>query len=181
MTDIPAPGFIRRTPTRFVGSAPPVTATLTRREIVHPALRRRVLVRRAVVAAVALSLLTIGISDVRGRVEVGQIDHAQGLATNYLTNLGVNLTLTRANVADQQDRVRYFSVQLTEHHAMVNSTNAEIQAQEVGIFYDSINLSALSGCLSGVTQALDQIGVGQTFGGLVSLNAVGPICQSASP
>jgi len=181
MTDIPAPDFIRRTPPRFLGSAPPLPVTLTRRAIVHPALRRRTLVRRAVVATVALSVLTIGMSDVRGRVEVGQIDHAQGNATDYLTNLGVNLTFTRANVADQQDRVRYFQVQLTEHHAMVDSTNSQTQTQEIGIFYDSINLSALNGCLGGVTQALDQIGVGQTFGGLVSLNAVGPICQSASP
>jgi len=139
------------------------------------------LVRRAVVAVVAVGLLTIAVSEIRGRTEIGQIDHAQGRASSYLTNLGVNLTLTNANVGIQQNRVRYLDVQTTEHRLMIDSTNSETQSHEVGIFYDAIDLSALDGCLSGVTQALDQIGVGQTSGGLASLNAVGPICQSAGP
>jgi len=35
--------------------------------------------------------------------------------------------------------------------------------------------------LSGVTQALDQIGVGQTDGALASLGAAGPACTAANP
>ena len=145
------------------------------------AIRRRTLVRWATVAVVAVALLTVGVTDVRGHVELGQIDQAQGVASNNLSALGLNVTLTRANSADQENRVRYLDVQMTENPLMIGSTNAITEQQEVGIFFDKIDLSALDGCLNGVTQALDQIGVGQTEGALASLGAAGPACQAANP
>jgi hypothetical protein len=145
------------------------------------ALRRRTLVRRATVAVVTVALLTVGVTDVRGRADVGQVDHAQGIASDNLSALGLNLTITGANTADQENRVRYVSVQMTENRLAIGSTEAITQQQEVGIFYDRIDLSALDGCLSGVTGALDQIGVGQTTGALASLGAAGPACEAANP
>jgi hypothetical protein len=163
------------------------TATAPRRVAVArdarqvAAIQRRTLVRWATVAVVVVAVLTVGITDVRGHVELGQIDQAQGVASNELSALGLNVTLTRANSADQENIVRYADVQMTENRLMIGSTNAITDQQEVGIFFDKIDLSALDGCLSGVTQALDQIGVGQTDGALASLGAAGPACQAANP
>jgi len=145
------------------------------------ALRRRALVRRAVVAATAVVLLTIGLTDLRSNVELGQVDHTEGFAQGWLSGLHSNLTLTNANVAIQEDRARFFDVQLTEDRLLMGSTVSETHDTQVSTFYDAVSLSALNSCLGGVIQALDQIGVGQTTGGLTSLNAVGPICQSVAP
>jgi hypothetical protein len=139
------------------------------------------LIRRATVAVVAVTLLTAGMTDVRGHMELGQIDHSQGVASTELSALGFNVTRTRASSADEENKVRYFDVQTTENRLMIGSTNTITDQQEAGIYVDKIDLSVLDGCLSGVTQALDQIGVGQTDGALASLGAAGPACQAANP
>ena len=159
----------------------PFNRAATRNPRVAAMARRRVLIRRAVVAAVAIGLVTIGITDVRGHVEVGQLDHVQGIATPYLSNLRLNLTLTNANTADEENNVRYLTVQNLESRLGIDSANSSTQADEIGIFFDKVNLSALDGCLGGVTQALDQIGVGQRAGAFASLGAVGAVCQLAAP
>ena len=153
----------------------------SRRSEVASIRRRRILVRRAVVVAAVLGLLATGITDIRGRVEDGQLDHAQGVINGEIASLRLDLAQTKAHTDIQQNRLRYLDVQTLENRLMVSSTGQEIQSAETGMFYDGVELSALDGCLGGVTQALDQIGVGQNAGGLASLNAVTPLCQSASP
>jgi hypothetical protein len=166
---------------RLAAPTAPGRVAVVRDARLATAVRRRTLVRRATVAVVAVALLTVGITGVRGNVELGQIDQAQGVASNKLSALGLNVTLTRVNSVDQENRVRNVDVQMTENRLMIGSTNAITDQQEVGIFFDKIDLSALDGCLSGVTQALDQIGVGQTDGALASLGAAGSACQAANP
>jgi hypothetical protein len=166
---------------RLAAPTAPRRVAVVRDTRLAAAVRRRTLVRRATVAVVAVALLTVGITDVRGHVEIGQIDQAQGVASNKLSALGLNVTLTRANSVDQENRVWNVDVQMTENRLMIGSTNVITDQQEVGIFFDKIDLSALDGCLSGVTQALDQVGVGQTDGALASLGAAGPACQAANP
>lgn len=155
--------------------------TVVRDARLQAAVRRRTLVRRATVALVTVALLAIGVTDLRGRAEVGQIERAQAIASDNLSALGLNLKLTSANTAEQQNRVRFIDVQMTENRLMIGSTDALTEQQEVGIFFDKVDLSALDGCLSGVTGALDQIGVGQTAGALASLVAAGPACTAANP
>jgi hypothetical protein len=166
---------------RLDARTPPRRVAVVRDARHAAAIQRRTLVRLATVAVVAVALFTVGITDGHGHVELGQIDQTQGVAANKLSALGLSVLLTRINSVNQENRVRYVDVQMTENRLMIGSTNAITDQQEVGIFFDKIDLSALDGCLSGVTQALDQIGVGQTDGALASLGAAGSACQAANP
>jgi len=100
--------------------------------------QRRTFVRRATVALVAVALFTLGTTEVRGHLELGHLAHAQGVASNQLGALGLNVTLVRANSADEEYTVRNVDVQMTENRLMIGSTNALTDQQEVGIFFDKI-------------------------------------------
>lgn len=182
MSEVTASDFTRRHSRALL--APPQPERAARPRTVHmalPSVRRRLLLRRAVVAIVSASLLTLVLSDVRGRMDVGHIDHAQGMASTKLAQLARSLSSTDEHNIHQHDDVLGLDVQMLEHGQMIQSTEQLAQVQQIGIFYDALDLSTLNTCLNGVTQALDQIGVGQSVGASNSLIAVGPTCQSASP
>jgi len=179
MTDVVFPGAgYRDARPRLIRPTLRLPATRSARAT---SLQRRLLVRRLVVAVLALGVATIAMTDVRGRMDVGQVDHAQGIASSNLAGLRTDVVFTHANTGDQRNQVRYLDAQMDQNRLAIGSTNAQTQSAEAGIRFDTIDLSNLDGCLAGFTQALDQIGVGQVLGGLASLEAVGPVCKSATP
>jgi septal ring factor EnvC (AmiA/AmiB activator) len=56
------------------------------------------------------------------------------------------------------------------------TTQTELAEAQAGLHSQGVDIGALDACLSGVEQALNQIAVGQTAGGLASLKAASPSC-----
>ncbi len=142
---------------------------------------RRVRRRRAVVLAILAAVAALTITDVRGRMEVGHIDAAQGVATTRLARFHVELGSGRVRIGTESGKLEFDESTIAGQQSNLVATNNQTSAHDVGIFLDDVDFSALDGCLSGVTQALDQIAVGETSGGLDSLAAVAPTCRNASP
>jgi len=137
--------------------------------------------RRVVFTLILIALLTLAFTDVRGRMEIGHVDAAQGVATQRLAHFKVVLHESQADVVKQRGQLNRIDVAITHHQSTLSSTNSQTAAHDVGIFLDAVDFSSLEGCLTGVTQALDQIAVGETSGGLSSLSAVGPTCKASTP
>lgn len=147
----------------------------------HAQRLRRVRRRRAVVAAIVLGIAGLTFADVRGRMEVGHIDAAQAVATMRLDRLHGDLGTGRVRIGTESGKLEFIEGTIAQRQSTIAVTNNQTAQHNAGIFLDDISFSALDGCLSGVTQALDQISVGETTGGLASLQAVGPVCQAAAP
>jgi hypothetical protein len=143
--------------------------------------RRGVRRRRALALAILIGLATLTITDARGRMEVGHLDGAQGIATARLARFDTDLSVGRIRIGTESGKLQVIEGTIAQDQTNLVVTNNQTTTHEAGIFIDDIDFSALDGCLSGVTQALDQISVGETSGGLASLSAVGPTCKSASP
>jgi hypothetical protein len=60
--------------------------------------------------------------------------------------------------------------------AELRATQSTLSIDEAGIRTDGVDVSALDTCLSDVEQALNQLSVGQTAGGLDSLRASSTAC-----
>jgi hypothetical protein len=147
----------------------------------HRLRSRRVQRRRIVVTLILVTLITLAFTDVRGRTEIGHVDAAQGDATQRLAQFKVALHENQADVVAQRAELNSIDVAITQHQSTLSSTNSQTAAHDAAILLAGADVSSLVGCLTGVTQALDQIAVGQTGGGLSSLSAVGPTCKAATP
>jgi len=147
----------------------------------HRQRSRRVQRRRIVVTLILIVLATVTFTDVRGRMEIGHVDAAQGVATQRLANSKVALHQNRGDVVTQRDELNLIDVEITQHQSTLSSTNSQTAAHDAAILLAGTDVSSLEGCLAGVTQALDQIAVGETSGGLWSLSVVGPTCKAATP
>lgn len=141
----------------------------------------RVRRRRAIVLVILIGVATLTITDVRGRMEVGHLDGAQGIATARLARFEADLEVGRIRIGTESGKLEAIESKIAQQQSTLVVTRNQTTAHYDGIFIDDLDFSALKGCLAGVTQALDQISVGETSGGLASLSAVGPTCKSASP
>jgi hypothetical protein len=158
-----------------------LSANRTSRAEARVSRRRHVQRRRALVLVILIGIGTLTIADVRGRMEVGHVDAAQGIATSRLARFDTNLGAGRTRIGTESGKLEFIQGTIAQQQTNLVVTNNQTAAHNAGIFIDDIDFSALTGCLSGVTQALDQIAVGETSGGLASLSAIGPTCKSASP
>lgn len=130
----------------------------------------------AVLGAACVLLVT----DLRARSEVGR-------ATNALTLTQANLAQERAHLFGAQAQMRATASEVQALEASITQTQtslatsiAAVSSTERGLVYGGFDISALNTCLGGVTQALDQVAVGQTAGALSSLGAVSLSCNAAT-
>jgi|GEM_PF-3156135 len=131
----------------------------------------------AVVAAICVLLVT----DLRGRAEVRSTTRALVSTHNRLEQEQANLHRTQAQMRTALSAARALDASITETQTSLAASNAATSSVERGLVFDGFDISALSTCLSGVTQALDQVAVGQTSGALSSLEAVSASCSAARP
>ena len=137
-------------------------------------------------AALVLTLAVLGaacvllVTDLRARSEVRR-------ATNAFTLEQVHLAQERAHLLGAQAQLRATASEVQTLEASISQTQtnlatsiAAVSSTERGLVYGGFDISALNTCLGGVTQALDQVAVGQTAGALSSLGAVSTSCNSAT-
>jgi translation elongation factor EF-4 len=137
--------------------------------------------RRLLVTLILIALVALTFADVRGRMEIGHVDAAQGVATQRLAHFKVALHENQDDIVTQRGDLNSIDVAITQHQSTLGSTNSQTATHDAAILLDGTDVSTLEGCLAGVTQALDQISVGETSGGLWSLSVVGPTCKAATP
>lgn len=120
-------------------------------------------------------------TDLTGRSEIRHVER-------NLASTEYRLSKTQATLASTQDRIQvsYSEIlKLTsstrQTQTSLAGTNASITSTDTGIFFADIDMAVLDGCLGGVTQALDQVAVGQRSGALSSLASVTTSCSSINP
>ncbi len=142
---------------------------------------RRVRRRRAIVLAIVAAIAALCVADVRGRMEVGHVDGAQGHDSARLATLQGNLGSDRVRIGAESAKFESIEGTIAQRQTTITLTDNQTAQHNATISVDNIDFTALSTCLTGVTQALDQISVGETLGGIASLQAIAPTCQSAGP
>jgi hypothetical protein len=138
-------------------------------------------------AAVALLLVVVaiasvlGVTDARGHAEVGVMSRASVSTEALQDQRAQDLLNTQEQIKSGTAEVRALGTSISRTRASLATSNAAISSTERGLFFGGFDISALNSCLSGVTQALDQVAVGQTKGALSSFRAVSTSCNSAKP
>ncbi len=117
----------------------------------------------AVVAGISVLLVT----DVRGRAEVRSTTGALASTHSRLEQEQAHLHSTQAQMRTALSQAWALEASISETQTSLAASNAAISAVDRGLVFDGFDISALNTCLSGVTQALDQVAVGQTSGALV--------------
>lgn len=135
------------------------------------------LVSLLLVALVCILTLT----DQRGRAEVRRAAATLTSTQHHLGDLRVQLGSTRAEQSIAASEVQGLANSISLVQTTLANTNASIASTEQGIEVAGVDISELDTCLGGVTQALDQVGVGETQGAITSLNAVAQSCNAAKP
>ncbi len=96
-----------------------------------------------------------------------------------MTQTRQNLRSTKGEIASTSAQVQALEASISQDQSSISGTNASFSQTELGIFYGGFDIADLTNCLGGVTQALNQIAVGQTQGAISSLSSVSKTCQSA--
>jgi hypothetical protein len=128
------------------------------------------------VLALAATGIVVG-SDLHARSEI-----RSGQTT--LSSLARQMTTVRTELAAAQQRLARARVghgrasrSFDATQATLSATQATLAHDEAGITADGIDVGVLDTCLSTVEQALNQLAVGQTDGGLASLRASSSPCS----
>jgi hypothetical protein len=118
------------------------------------------------------------VTDLRGRAEVRTTSKVLAGTQHKLRQTGVRVNATDAQLNSTATGVRTTAGKIPPTRSILAGTNAFYNLTEQGIFYAGVNISQLNNCLGGVTQALDQVAVGQIQGAVSSLSDVSSSCQS---
>ena len=138
-------------------------------------------------ATVALALAILAVfcvlvaTDLGGRAEVRRTTHTLASTQNSQTREAARLAATQAQMRATVAEVHSLEAAITQVQTSLATSNAAISATEQGLVSAGFDISALHTCLGGVTQALDQVGVGQRQGALSSLGSVSTSCDAAHP
>ncbi len=144
-----------------------------------------VLTRRIVATTLAVAVLgaacALFVSDQRGRSEVRRTSSALAAAENHQEGHQAHLQSTQAQVQGSVSEAQALQKSTARTQTSLTTTNASISSTESGLEFGGFDISELNTCLGGVTQALDQVAVGQTKGALSSLGAASASCEAAKP
>ena len=135
--------------------------------------------------ALTLTVLSAGCilvgTDWRGRADVHRTQSQLTFTEGHESQGRLQLLSTQTQVATASADVGSLEASISRVQASLATANAAIASTEQGLFFGGFNIAALSNCLAGVTQALDQLAVGQRAGALSSLGAASPSCTAAKP
>ncbi len=142
-------------------------------------MRRRRLVVSAVVAALLGSVFALALTDLHGRAQVKHNDSQLAVADHQVAALRKSLASTRSQADFVGQEIREVATSILQTQANDTSTESSIYVTEAGLFFAGYDIGQLDVCLGGVTQALDQVAVGQNRGALASLGSVSSNCNAA--
>jgi hypothetical protein len=138
--------------------------------------------RRLVTAVVGVVVLVAGslvlVSDLRARTEIGTADVSVTSAGHQLARLRTDLARAEQRLAGARARRAVVTRAFDDAQFTLSVTQKSLARDEAGIHSQGVDVGELDSCLSGVEQALNQISVGQTAGGLASLRASSSSCSA---
>jgi uncharacterized protein YlxW (UPF0749 family) len=135
----------------------------------------------AITVAVVVATCALFVTDLRARAEMRRTTHELASTRNRQEQEQAHLVGTQAQMRTASSEVRILEGSISRSQTSLTTSNATISSLEKGLILDGFDISALNSCLGGVTQALDQVAVGQTKGALSSLGAVSMSCNAARP
>jgi DNA-binding PucR family transcriptional regulator len=117
------------------------------------------------------------VSNVRGHSEIRASQVTLTATAHRLEGVRAELAHAHRDLAAAERRGAAAGRSFDLAQAALSSTQATLAQDDASIYYQGIDLGQLNGCLSLVEQALNQLAVGQTAGGLASLRASSPSCS----
>jgi chromosome segregation ATPase len=132
--------------------------------------------------AVAVTALAAGCllvaSDLQARTEMGTVEVSTASVDHQLNGLRAELARADGRLAGARSRRTAVTRSFDAAQTALSTTQATLAKDQAGIQSQGIDLGVLDSCLSAVEEALNQIAVGQTAGGLASLQASSASCSA---
>jgi uncharacterized protein YukE len=132
----------------------------------------------AVVALVVLAGSFLVTSDVSARSGIRTDAQSLASADHRLAGVGNQLAAAQRRLAGARTWQATVTRTFDAAQSTLSSTQTELAQAQAGIHSQGVDVGKLDACLSGVEQALNQIAVGQTSGGLASLKASSSSCAA---
>lgn len=137
---------------------------------------------RVSLALILLSFVPVLIvTDFTGRSEIRHVESSLASTEHQLLDKQTTLARTQDRIQASYAEIVKLKSSTRQTQTSLAGTNASITSNDIGIFFAGIDVSMLDGCLGGVTQALDQVAVGQKSGALSSLASVTNSCSAINP
>jgi chromosome segregation ATPase len=130
------------------------------------------------VAVVGGSFLVAG--DLSGRSDIRSADVSLATAVHQLGGLRAQLTRAEDNQAQARARRAGVTRSFDAAQTSLTATQSALSKEQADVHSEGVDLGKLDSCLSAVEEALNQIAVGQTAGGLGSLRASSSSCAALS-
>ncbi len=141
--------------------------------------RRR---RRAATVTLAVAALVTGCllvaTDLQARTAIRTADASLASADRQLSGLQAELKSAQQRLAGADARRAVVTQSFDATESTLSATEKSLARNQAGIHSEGVDLGDLDSCLSAVEQALNQIAVGQTAGGLASLRASSSSCSA---
>ena len=137
---------------------------------------------RATLALILLSFVPLlVVTDVTGRSEIRHVEQTLASTEHRLSEKQASLSGTHGQIRTSYAEILKLESSNRQTQASLAGTDASISSTDAGIFFAGVEVSVLDGCLGGVTQALDQVAVGQQYGAVLSLESVTASCSAIHP
>jgi len=133
------------------------------------------------VVALGLALLLIALlvgTDLRARAEISTNDVSLAAAVHQLDGLRAELAGAEHRLGVARARTTALTRSFDAAESSLSTTQATLGRDQAGIDTQGIDLGLLDSCMSSVEQALNQLSVGETAGGLTSLRASSSSCAA---
>jgi len=129
------------------------------------------------VAVLALAIGTLlVVTDLQARAQIRTDDVSLTSAVHQLTTVRRALTGAEQRLARARSGRRAVTRSFDSVQTSLSTTQSALAHDEAGNFFQGVDLGELDTCLATVEQALNQLAVGQTAGGLASLRASSSSC-----
>ena len=135
----------------------------------------------ATVAAVVLAVVAgsfLVANDLSARSGIRAAAQSAASADHRLAQARRELAAAQRRLAGAQSWQAALTRTFDATQSTLSTTQAELAEAQAGLHSQGVDIGALDACLSGVEQALNQIAVGQTAGGLASLKASSSSCAT---
>ncbi len=130
-----------------------------------------------VVIALASGCL-LAVTDLHARAEIRSADVSLTSAVHQLSGVRTELARAEKRLAGVWSARQALTRSFDTAQSTLSATQATLSKDEAGTHAQGVDLGELDTCLGAVEQALNQLAVGQTAGGLASLRASSSSCSA---
>jgi len=138
----------------------------------------RLVISAAAVALVVLAGSFLVVNDLSARSGIRMSAQSVTSTDHRLAGVRTELAAAERRLAGARTWQAAVTRNFDTAQSTLSTTQAELAQAQAGIHSEGVDVGRLDTCLSGVEQALNQIAVGQTAGGLASMKASSSSCAT---